>query len=259
MADIEDETSALIKAEREDPDADTNEHTQPETRKISRTITVEPLLVLYFIAFAPSVQLYEQYVYKQISERHNFSVEKNDTSVCYIDTNSTEYQREQMVQSQSSHWLMYFTVASIIPTTVVMVLIGPYTDQRGRKIAMYTPLIGAIGKLILTTTIVGLHLPFELILAGCVIDGLSGGIVAFVMACFAYVADITTATRRAIRIFLLEVAIGVGVVLSDGWNRICYQIARILLSIFNITVYQCVELTVHLLCCGREHHQEGQC
>ena len=215
MADTEDGTSALIKTEREEPDTD--EQTQPETRKISRRITVEPLLVFYFMAFAPSVPLYEQYVYQQIPERHNFSVEKNDTSVCYIDTNSTEYKREQIVQSESSHWLMYFTVASIIPTTLVMVLIGPYTDQRGRKIAMYAPLIGAIGKLILTTTIVGLHLPFELILVGCVIDGLSGGIVAFVMACFAYiaVADITTVTRRAIRIFLLEVAIGVGVVLSD--------------------------------------------
>ena len=66
MADTEDETSPLIKPEREDSDSD--EHTQPETRKINRAITVEPLLVLYFMAFAPSVPLYEQYVYQQISE-----------------------------------------------------------------------------------------------------------------------------------------------------------------------------------------------
>ena len=108
MADTEDETSPLIKPEREDSDSD--EHTQPETRKINRAITVEPLLVLYFMAFAPSVPLYEQYVYQQISERHNFTIEKNGTSVCYIDTNSTEYQREQIVQSQSSHWLTYFSL-----------------------------------------------------------------------------------------------------------------------------------------------------
>ena len=213
MADTEDETSPLIKPEREDSDRD--EHTQPETRKINRAITVEPLLVLYFMAFAPSIPLYEQYVYQQISERHNFTIEKNGTSVCYIDTNSTEYQREQIVQSQSSHWLTYFSVASIIPTTLVMVLVGPYTDQRGRKIAMYAALLGAIGKLILTTIIVGLHLPFEVILVGCVIDGLSGGIVACTMACFAYIADIMTVRRRAIRIYLLEVAIRIGVILSD--------------------------------------------
>ncbi len=185
------------------------------TRKISRWITVEPIMVLYFMAFAPTVPLYEQFVYQQISERHNFSTEHNGSSQCNIDTNSTQHKNEELVQSEATKWLTYFLIATIIPMTVVMPFIGPYTDERGRKLAMYLPLLGAIGKLTVGTVIVAARWPFELLMIGSVIDGSTGGIVAIIMASFAYIADITNEQQRARRIFILEVSIGIGIVCSD--------------------------------------------
>ena len=211
MGDSGDETSPLLKQEENEYEGSG----ERATRKITRFITVEPILILYFMAYAPSIPLYEQYVYKQILERHNFSIVKNDSSVCYIDINSTEYKQEQLVQSESSVWLIYFAIASIVPTTLMIVFIGPYTDETGRKLAMYLPLVGAIGKLTTTAIVVGLRLPFEVILVGCVFDGLSGSIVALAMTCFAYIADVSTVKQRALRIFILEISIGIGVVLSN--------------------------------------------
>lgn len=208
------------------PQESTSNHASPDENKedsgkwhgtinIGRRITVEPIMILYFCAFAPSVPLNEQFMYEQISERHNFTLLHNTSSQCDIDVNSTEFRQQQLVQSEASHWMTYLNIAGLIPELMVIILLGPYSDKAGRKIAMYLPIIGAILRLLVTLLVIALKLPLETLLLGAFLEGLSGGIVAIIMACFAYIADITSLDKRAIRIFLLEVMIGVGIVISN--------------------------------------------
>ncbi len=185
------------------------------TRHIQRSVTVEPVLLLYFLAFAPSVPLFQQYVYLRLSESHNFSLPTNSSEKCHLDPNSTEFKQEALVQSEATRCGIYFFLAALLPTTVLTILLGPYTDRRGRKIAMYLPLIGVVLRLTLAAVVVKLHWPIWWLVIAYVVEGFSGGIINILMSCFAYIADVTNVQQRAVRIYILEISCGIGLGVSN--------------------------------------------
>ena len=156
----------------------------------------------------------EQYVLQQVGEKKNYTESSGSSSNCNENTSSPIYQLQQEVMSEASHWMIVFTAAALLPGFISTVLLGSYSDKAGRKVPLVASLIGGILRSVLIVIIINYKLPLETLLVPMLLEGSLGGVSSFIMAAFAYIADISDHESRSVRIFILEVAIGIGIIIS---------------------------------------------
>ena len=176
--------------------------------KFFSLITVEPALLLYLLYKTGLGPVGEQYIYLRISEDMNMTSKDSTASVCHVNQSTTDYIKQQKIQSETSLWMIYFSISSMIPALMATVFIGGYTDNGGRKIGLISPIIGGIVQIYLLLCTEIFHLPIWFILIGGFLEGLSGGIAMFLMAAFSYISDKTSRSQRSLRIIILEMVIG---------------------------------------------------
>ncbi len=224
-------------------------------KKFRRLVTVEPLLFLYFVAFVPLIPVTEQYVYKQVSDWYGFIPNQEKKHTCNLNSSDPEYILQQQVEAKSSEWMVVFNVCSMFPAVFSVGLLGPYSDVAGRKIAMILPIIGGIIRAFFSIIIVYCKLDFRLMLIPNFVEGCTGGIVAFLMSCFAYIADISDHKQRSIRILILDIMIGFGVAISQvsiGYiiKAVGYVYPFLYVEIFHVInlflVFFYIKETVHI-------------
>ena len=87
-----------------------------------------------------------------------------------------------------------------LPSILMVLLLGPWTDTGGRRPALLAPPIGSAIEAILILIIMYLEWPVYILFVGEAINGFSGFATIMTMAAFSYVADITTEQRLAIHI-----------------------------------------------------------
>ena len=94
-----------------------------------------------------------------------------------------------------------------IPCVFLIGFYASYAKKYGLKIALLTPIIGNL--LFLTTILAARHTKayFSTVMIGSLISGLSGGRNCFMMATFAYAADVTTTQERSKVFSVIEISI----------------------------------------------------
>ncbi|CAH1792034.1 unnamed protein product [Owenia fusiformis] len=182
--------------------------------KPRRLIIIEPVVLLYFMAYVPMIPLTEQYLYYKVGQLHNYTMGEynaGNASECggLVNKSDPAYILLQTVQAESSMFLLYFTLVQTVPALFTTIFFGALSDNLGRKIAMLVPICGNVLRSITFLVIIHFELhPYWTFLAA-VFEGLSGSIGAALMACFSYLIDITTHKQRSFRITVLDSMIGI--------------------------------------------------
>eukprot|EP00058_Branchiostoma_floridae_P016992 XP_002602480.1 hypothetical protein BRAFLDRAFT_86864 [Branchiostoma floridae] len=128
----------------------------------------------------------------------------------------------QQTQAEASQWLTYLQLCSSLPSLLIAAILGPMSDKVGRKVAIVTPVIGALASLLCAALVVYLNLPLQVFLPGALLYGMLGSSTTLYSGCFAYLTDITKpGNSRAMRMAILESCLGiaavVGVLTGNLW------------------------------------------
>ncbi len=184
--------------------------------KLRGPITVEPVIVLFLMAYSASIPLTQQLIYAIVADDYNYT-NPNSTAppTCGMNQSDAEWILQQEVQATTSKWMLIIRACETIPSIMVTLLMGAYSDKAGRKFAIVIPLIGSIFRAIWTALVLFCRLPIGLILIGAFTEGAMGGIGTLMMAAFSYIADVTTQDQRSFRIVVIEIAIALGSAISQ--------------------------------------------
>ncbi len=208
MDSTEDESDPLLQSDKE----------RIGIRKVSRLITVEPLAFLYFMAIAAQMPLLQQYLYARISQEYNYvdpnteMSNRTDNSCTYRNNSDTVYQQ---IQQESSMWVVLIATCSLLPSILVIVFLGSYSDRAGRKKAIIPPIVGGLISTTILILVIGFDFPLPVILVGSLCHGLSGGPGLELTSCLAYVTDLSSGKERIIRIVIIDIIFGLGNTISS--------------------------------------------
>ncbi|XP_078575638.1 proton-coupled folate transporter-like isoform X2 [Branchiostoma floridae x Branchiostoma japonicum] len=180
-------------------------------------VTVEPILLFVCTAIIMVNPLQQQYIYYSLG---NGTVHNSSGAVCG-DYNSSDPGGQQ-TQAEASQWLTYLQLCSSLPSLLIAAILGPMSDKVGRKVAIVTPVIGALAMLLCSALVVYLNLPLQVFLPGALLYGMLGSSTTLYSGCFAYLTDITKpGNSRAMRMAILESCLGiaavVGVLTGNLW------------------------------------------
>ena len=170
-----------------------------QVMKVLRNISIEPSVLLYTITSGlGSIVAQDLYIQKVCLVNLEFP-----DDVCKDIQKHEEEQQE--VQEYVSGFKIYKILFRSLPTIIFTLLAGPWSDEHGRKPVIVLALLGhLLANLSFLTSAYFFHdlraeyLLFEL-LESCL-----GGQPCFVMAVFAYIADITKAETRTKRMAVLS-------------------------------------------------------
>ena len=192
-----------------------------------RWVTVEPMIIIYYIMFTSLWPTLQQYIHYRLEQEYNIT-STNSTNQTYREqclergheaANHTSPE-EQAFQKQLSLWNTILVVTAQLPVVFVMFIIGPLSDARGRRLAMLPQILAQTITCAITGVVMWLDLPLWILVLSNAINGLTGAHVVVFMAAYAYIADINTPEKRLIRLVLLEVGTGLGAFVSGitiGW------------------------------------------
>ena len=108
------------------------------------------------------------------------------------------------VQKQAAKYMIYVMCLTQVPSIVLLLYWGAWSDRNGRKIPMLLPPIGMILCTILYMA--GNFLPrysFICLILGSGIDGMAGKLSLFILALFSYVTDVSDYSERQVRFGML--------------------------------------------------------
>lgn len=173
-------------------------------------LTVEPVLFLFMFASFLSYTLFQELVHHLVCEQtdncsSNASSEThswNGTARGCNEPSSTE----QLVQTRSSHWLLYINLATGLPSVLVSVFYGSISDQKGRRPFIILPAVGTILNQVVILLTVYFHnsLPLSFLLLGAFASGVCGSYSVVNFAVYSYASDVSAQSKRTLQISVLE-------------------------------------------------------
>lgn len=189
----------------------------PEVQRPGRCswITIEPAVILYYMAFQASQPVMLQYVYARILEdvmarpiipNRTLSAQ-NVTSKCGGDSGA-DFNQQQEAQAISSLYVIVCAILTVVPSLFSIILLGAHSDHAGRKWGLLPPTIAECLQTLLCIAVVAFKLPLPLIVVGQFFEGLCGNASLYLMTCFAYVVDTASHKDRAMRIVIVDLISG---------------------------------------------------
>ena len=186
--------------------------TAPLAFRRARIITVEPTVFLFVFAMYLTFPITQQFVYQYYAVHYLRQLNHTNltaSGMC-IDPNLLQTPLhpdqkdsptvEQYVRSDSSHFILYYTLVTTVLQSISILLVGPLTDTFGRKMGLITASAGSgIGYGVLLI-VVYFQTSLYIGLIGAVVSGVSGGLGMILMASFTYAADVSSHKIRTLRI-----------------------------------------------------------
>lgn len=145
---------------------------------------------------------------------------------------------ESDIQRQSASYLIYYRILINVPSVILGLFCGAYSDKYGRKIPMMLPSLGSVfGVLLYMASLTYDEYRIPLILSGAAIQGLFGKSTVITMAVNSYISDVTESDERirklgnllAMNFFGLFVGSFMSGVLQDMANLLTTYTAIIML------------------------------
>ena len=157
----------------------------------------------------------DQYAKLAISLSFNLTNLTRGREEC-LEANSTHYMDMQLkIQSKTSMVMILVNAAGVIPQFVITFLLGPCSDQIGRKIAFILPPFGGCLKAVIYLIMSHLRLSYYYLIVGSFIEGIFGSFPLFFTGCIAYVADLTEVKDRSLWLCVIDCTIGLSIVLTN--------------------------------------------
>jgi len=163
-------------------------------------LTVEPVGFLYLSSvIVQSIVVQNLYLQKTCAINLHLN-----SSICDSRNHSVQTQDDDNIQRYVTYLNVVASFIENIPSVLVVLFLGPWSDKIGRKTPMVCPLVG----LFISTLIYVLNYwfplwPAEYLLFASIPTGLSGGATALFMSMNSYIADVSSSETRTSRISLL--------------------------------------------------------
>ncbi|XP_037781602.1 solute carrier family 46 member 3-like [Penaeus monodon] len=172
------------------------------TKRILSYVTVEPALVLYALGFGlESVFMTNLWVDKTCLIHYGFG-----EGVCAKLDSGMYTQQQDTVQRLVNQYNVYRHIVEYLPALVVVLLLGAWSDRRGRRLPILVP---ALGQLLMGLGLVAnsywWSLPPSFILLAYFPVGLTGGAMGLFMGIYAYVSATSTREARTTRMSVVGV------------------------------------------------------
>ncbi|XP_058956656.2 proton-coupled folate transporter [Pocillopora verrucosa] len=185
-----------------------------------RYLTVEPVVLFYTFGLFMSLPVMTQYIYFRVSEFKGFPYNISATTEkgCVKDSNGNGTSLEELekeVQTLAARIDMGNILFQSLPSILMVLLLGPWTDTGGRRPALLAPPLGSALEAITVLLIMYFDWPVFVLFVGSAINGFSGFFTIMNMAAFAYVSDITTEEGLAIHIAVVQLVVFIGGVVSQ--------------------------------------------
>ncbi|KAK3733548.1 hypothetical protein QZH41_012270, partial [Actinostola sp. cb2023] len=157
---------------------------------------VEPVLFLYACGFFMSMPIQKQFIYYRYSEDVGFPYDldgEGNTGCGAMEDvkNTTLKNLENKVQKLASNFDSLIIPVLFLPSTIMGLFIGPWTDTVGRKPALLLSTLGAALESLMVIGIMSFRWPLRLLLLGKVLNGMTGFLSSMAQAAFVYVSDST--------------------------------------------------------------------
>ncbi|XP_018583387.1 proton-coupled folate transporter [Scleropages formosus] len=171
--------------------------------RLRELITVEPVVLLFMTSTFILNPSYQQLILAKVCDSLYAGMD-----IC---NNPNQYKEDEVIQKQSSYIMMMFTGTMSLVSIPPAILLGSWSDRAGRKFGMILPNALSLvsgGILIAMSQVRGMNAYWSL--AAAVIVGLSGGYVSVFLSCFSYLADVSDAGSRTLRMGIAESMIFIG-------------------------------------------------
>ncbi len=171
-------------------------------RAQARWITVEPVISFAMLGVTVLSLIRPLYIKERIRELYNVTDIANVTE-CGA-SNTTADPIDAQIQPEVSLWLLYLSGASGLPSIIATPIYGTISDKIGRKFCMAVPIVGFILQEVVYCLTIYLSLPLPVLLAGELLQGVTGGFALMFSGCMSYLTDATTVHQRTFRIVIAE-------------------------------------------------------
>lgn len=125
------------------------------------------------------------------------------------------YQKRKEIQGQSSFIITKAMLIEGIPSILMVLIYGAYSDEMGRRVTILVPFIGGLIQSICVCLMINLTLPFYVYYIGSFIYGFSGSYGTFLSGVFAYLADTTSSSQRSLGMGAMEACLGISMVIAN--------------------------------------------
>ncbi len=165
-----------------------------------KLITIEPTMFLYSFAYCLQLPAEQAFIYHK--QCHYIF---NDSNICNNLRNNTFKNEENLVQTESAYWMSYFNICMTIPPIVMTIVYGIISDNYSRKIVIIIPLLGfALDNLCFVFMTLWPDVPFQFLLTGKLLIGVTGGWQTVFMSTVSYITSITHKEQRITKISILN-------------------------------------------------------
>ncbi|XP_075679586.1 putative peptidoglycan muropeptide transporter SLC46 [Dermatophagoides pteronyssinus] len=214
-----------------------------ETKKLSwhhyvniRQLRVEPFILLYMIGFSLSAMAVSQLVQDKLCR-----VDYDQSSIFCISINSADFDHggetiKSNIIKDATYITLYRTLLSTLPCIIWALFLGPWSDNyvNGRK---YIMIVGAIAAALESIILIINASLFDLsgyyVLLSFIPSAFTGGIVATLMAIYAYCSATSDKYTRSTRFAIVEICFWIaqpigsfigGQILGDGDQNTKFQL-----------------------------------
>ncbi|XP_073421637.1 proton-coupled folate transporter isoform X1 [Dendrobates tinctorius] len=201
------------------PDMGSDRRDKPRLRRCyTGRVTVEPVLFLAMFSRALQGPLTTQYLWERLSADIGY----NGSKIEGCTNNSNPLEKE--VESLTSHWSLYLNLSGLIVGLFSVMLLGPWSDQVGRRSVLIAPFIGLALQVAVYLVVMYRELHVGYLLLGRIIGGLTGDFNMILAGCFAYIADVTDRPSRTFRVAILEACLGIAGMIASivggHWRKV---------------------------------------
>ncbi|KAG1674566.1 Proton-coupled folate transporter [Nymphon striatum] len=187
----------------------------PKTKKYRRiqwckqlleTISVEPILCLYSFCFYAN-----QPTLKNLTLTKVCLLKFKDLDFCK-NTSDPIIGKDDFVQTNTSHWELYLTIARFLPAVLVTLYAGSWGDKFGRKFPLLIPPLG-LAVASLGYVFFDLHIerfPLWTLVLSQFATGITGGELVMISASLSYLVVVFDVESRIQRISILQAMVLIG-------------------------------------------------
>jgi len=167
-------------------------------------ISIEPAIFMQTLTWGLQMVITQNLIIEKVCRDLDFSEE-----VC---ANIDSFPKaENDVQTKASELNMALTMLSSLPSIVLALFIGPWSDKNGRKPLMLIPLLGfLVSTFVWILNVYYMAWPAKYLLATAVYS-FFGGITCLLIGMYSFLADVTSIRSRTTRIGLLDIFLFAGI------------------------------------------------
>ncbi|KAI7697747.1 hypothetical protein SSS_08978 [Sarcoptes scabiei] len=178
-----------------------------------RQLKIEPFVLLYMIGFSLSSMAVSQLVQDKLCR-----VDYDQSSVFCISINSIDFDHgaetiKSDILKDSTYITLYRTLLQTLPCVIWALFLGPWTDKfpKGRKyIMIFGAFTAILESIILIINASFFKLSGYYVLLSFIPSALSGGIIAVMMAVYAYCSATSDEFTRSTRFATVEICFYIG-------------------------------------------------